>query len=196
MTAAVLQTTENDTGRWRLLFSLEGELVADDIENVQKLALNVLDEHKEEKGSITFDLADADLVCFKHRRFFSLMDHIASMRDQGSTSMELNVVLGEHHREILSGLDKARYPISFRRGVSFGFVRPGPREERKHTGWTQKKNERRCRLVDKEIEGTLSREERVELDGLQQEMIARRREIAPLGLDVLRQLHEKLMQSG
>lgn len=42
------------------------------------------------------------------------------------------------------------------------------------------KNNRRCDLIDKEIAGTLSSDEQVELEQLQTEMLAYRHKVAPL----------------
>ncbi len=61
------------------------------------------------------------------------------------------------------------------------------------TEWTDEKNRRRCELVDMEIEGTLSAEERIELDNLQSEMLAYRRKVAPLPLRDLRRMHQELL---
>jgi len=60
--------------------------------------------------------------------------------------------------------------------------------------WTKEKNRRRCELVDKEIDGTLSQQDRNELDTLQAEMLAYRRKLAPLPLDELRELHQELLR--
>jgi predicted RNase H-like HicB family nuclease len=60
--------------------------------------------------------------------------------------------------------------------------------------WTKAKNQRRCELVDKEIEGTLSPGEGEELEQLQAEMLAYRRRVAPLPLKDLREIHDELLQ--
>lgn len=65
--------------------------------------------------------------------------------------------------------------------------------ERTSSRWTKEKNQRRCQLVDKEIEGTLSPSEREQLEALQAEMLAYRRRVAPLPLQDLRELHEELL---
>lgn len=62
--------------------------------------------------------------------------------------------------------------------------------------WTAQKNHRRCHLVDKEIDGTLSPAEQGELDQLQAEMLAYRRHVAPLPLEDLRQLHQQLLRQA
>ena len=62
--------------------------------------------------------------------------------------------------------------------------------------WTENKNQRRCRLVDKEIDGTLSAAEKVELDQLQAEMLAYRHKVAPLPLEELRELHQDLLRQA
>ncbi len=61
-------------------------------------------------------------------------------------------------------------------------------------GWTDAKNERRCHLIDKDIAGTLSAMERAEVEGLQREMLAYRRQVAPLPLDELRRDHQDLLR--
>jgi hypothetical protein len=62
--------------------------------------------------------------------------------------------------------------------------------------WTKEKNHRRCELVDKEIEGTLSHSEGEELEQLQAEMLAYRRRVAPLPLKDLREIHDELLQKS
>ncbi len=61
------------------------------------------------------------------------------------------------------------------------------------SGWSEAKNARRCALIDKEIDGTLSAGEAVELHVLQREMLAHRRKIAPLPLAEVRKLREELL---
>jgi len=53
----------------------------------------------------------------------------------------------------------------------------------KGDGWDDTKNERRCDLVDREIEGTLLPAEKRELEDLQSQMLAYRRKVAPLPVD-------------
>ena len=62
--------------------------------------------------------------------------------------------------------------------------------------WTADQNQRRCDLVDKEIDGTLSPAEEDELAQLQADMLAYRRHVAPLPLDDLRQLHQQLLRQA
>jgi len=58
--------------------------------------------------------------------------------------------------------------------------------------WTDDKNKRRCDLIDKEIDGTITDEEKVELEQLQEKMSAYRQQVAPLPLDELRKLRDEL----
>jgi len=60
--------------------------------------------------------------------------------------------------------------------------------------WTEEKNSRRCQLIDKEIEGTLSPIETRELAQLQAAMLKYRHSVAPLPLKDLRELHQELLQ--
>ena len=67
-------------------------------------------------------------------------------------------------------------------------------QEPASTQWSEEKNDRRCQLIDKEIEGTLSAFEQMELGQLQAEMLKHRRSVAPLPLDDLRELHQELLR--
>ncbi len=62
--------------------------------------------------------------------------------------------------------------------------------------WTDEKNQRRCDLIDLEIAGQLSDEERQELTILQDEMLQYRRKVAPLPIEELRELHARLMRDA
>ena len=67
------------------------------------------------------------------------------------------------------------------------------RGEQGFHAWSEAKNARRCALMDKEIDGTLSAREARELHLLQREMLAHRRKVAPLPLAETRQLREELL---
>ena len=58
--------------------------------------------------------------------------------------------------------------------------------------WTHELNARRCDLIDKEIDGSITLEECVELENLQQAMLAYRHSVAPLPLAELRAVLEEL----
>ena len=62
--------------------------------------------------------------------------------------------------------------------------------------WTEAKNRRRCDLIDREIDGTLTSDERVELDGLQGELDRYVDKVAPLPLAPLRRLRERLVRKA
>jgi hypothetical protein len=62
-----------------------------------------------------------------------------------------------------------------------------------HSAWSETKNARRCALIDKEIDGTLSAREAVELHLLQRQMLAHRRKVAPVPLAEARKLREELL---
>jgi hypothetical protein len=59
--------------------------------------------------------------------------------------------------------------------------------------WTTAKNSRRCDLVDREIDGTLTPAEAVELEQLQDEMLRYRQRVAPLPLAHARKMHNDLL---
>ncbi len=52
--------------------------------------------------------------------------------------------------------------------------------------WSDAKNDRRCDLIDQEIDGTLLPAEKRELEKLQRQMRAYRREVAPLPIEEAR----------
>ena len=58
------------------------------------------------------------------------------------------------------------------------------------------KNQRRCELIDKEISGVIFASEASELEMLQREMLAYRREVAPLPLDDMRSFYKQLLAAS
>jgi DNA-directed RNA polymerase subunit F len=62
--------------------------------------------------------------------------------------------------------------------------------------WTDDKNRRRAELVDRQIAGKLTDEERAELELLQQQMRAYREKVAPLPIEDTRRLHAELMEKA
>lgn len=67
-----------------------------------------------------------------------------------------------------------------------------PRQSPANSEWTTAKNALRVELIDRQIEGSLNPEERVELDFLQQQFRAFRQQDAPLPMENARQLHREL----
>ncbi len=61
-------------------------------------------------------------------------------------------------------------------------------------GWSDELNERRIELIDKDIQGSLSTEERVELAELQRKATAYRDRIAPLPIEGAKRLHQHLLE--
>lgn len=59
--------------------------------------------------------------------------------------------------------------------------------------WTEATNSRRCFLIDREIDGTLTPEEAAELESLQQQMLRERQRLAPVPLEELRRFHQNLL---
>ncbi len=59
--------------------------------------------------------------------------------------------------------------------------------------WTDEKNQRRCDLIDREIDGSLTAADAIELQRLQNEMLQFRRRVAPLPMEDARQLHQELL---
>jgi hypothetical protein len=63
------------------------------------------------------------------------------------------------------------------------------------TPWTKKKNDRRCDLIDKEIDDKLTPEEAGELGILDRQMHRHLRKVAPLPLEDARRLQQELLAS-
>lgn len=61
------------------------------------------------------------------------------------------------------------------------------------SAWTKAKNARRCFLIDREIDGTLTPEEARELAVLQRQMLQHVQRVAPLPLEATRRLYEELL---
>jgi len=59
--------------------------------------------------------------------------------------------------------------------------------------WTEDQNQRRCALIDKEIDATLSDDEEIQLSQLQSEMLDCRRKIAPLPIEEARRVFQELL---
>jgi hypothetical protein len=62
--------------------------------------------------------------------------------------------------------------------------------------WTEAKNRRRCDLIDREIDGTMTPDERAELEGLQRELDRYVDAVAPLPLQPLRKLRQRLIKKA
>lgn len=60
--------------------------------------------------------------------------------------------------------------------------------------WTDEKNDRRCDLIDKEIDGSLTAVERLELTELEEELLDYRDHLAPIPIAQSRELHQQLLQ--
>lgn len=60
--------------------------------------------------------------------------------------------------------------------------------------WSESLNARRCDLIDKDIEGTLSAEERLELEDLQRLALAYRDRVAPPPIEGALRLHRELLE--
>ena len=59
--------------------------------------------------------------------------------------------------------------------------------------WTEAKNVRRAELIDRDIAGTITPNETLELELLQEELQRHVERVAPLPLDYARQLHQQLL---
>src|SRR5438105_12788194 len=79
-------------------------------------------------------------------------------------------------------------------GEAVAYVVPAEsRNGSANENWTEAKNSRRCKLIEKKHRAGLSPQEAVELAHLQDEMLRFRRRIAPLPLEDARRLHQELL---
>ena len=60
--------------------------------------------------------------------------------------------------------------------------------------WTEEQNDRRCELIDKDIEGTISESENLELERLQKRFHEYLDAVAPPPLEGARRLHQQLLE--
>ena len=83
-------------------------------------------------------------------------------------------------------------------GQPFARVLPFPRPNGKPTDdeWTSAKNQRRCELIDRDIDGQLTPDERIELEDLQLQLRRYVNKGAPLPHEPLRKLHQDLLDKA
>jgi hypothetical protein len=74
--------------------------------------------------------------------------------------------------------------------------RKRPAKSAAEVNWTAAKNERRCDLIDREIDGTIAPGEWAELEELQEELRRYVNQVAPLPLEPLRKLHQALLEKA
>lgn len=75
-------------------------------------------------------------------------------------------------------------------------VRPATQPDQADEPWTDAKNHRRAELVDREIAGTITHTEVVELADLQGQMIRYVHRVAPLPIEDARKLHRQLLEKA
>ena len=85
--------------------------------------------------------------------------------------------------------------VIVRNGEPMVRVMPVPKATKRRPAdveWSAAANERRCALIDREIDGILTPDERIELEDLQQQLRRYVNRVAPLPLAYVRQLLEEL----
>lgn len=75
----------------------------------------------------------------------------------------------------------------------FAVRKDGNGDESHPEPWTEAKNQRRCELIDKDIDDHLTPEESIELEALERQMDRHLRTVAPLPLEDARKLHRELL---
>jgi hypothetical protein len=117
-------------------------------------------------------------------------ESLDSLRKATQEWAHLGDIRSEVFRESLQPFTKASEMISLRDSLRTLFE--GAHESK----WTDAKNDRRCELIDREIEGTILPVEKRELDELQNQMLAYRRKVAPLPLKEAQRLHQELLKKA
>jgi hypothetical protein len=74
----------------------------------------------------------------------------------------------------------------------FRVIPVSPSDGARERDWTNEQNGRRCLLIDKEVRGTITAPETIELEDLQDRFRRYRREVAPLPLAETRRMLEDL----
>ena len=132
------------------------------------------------------------------------------LRDAGKTS---NVQLSEVFRESIESLRKMDEELGHLTSVPSDAVRESlsafteattsvrdtsraVHDSPAEPEWNDAKNDRRCDLIDKDIEGTILPAEKRELERLQGQMLAYRHKVAPLPLKEVQELHQQLLKKA
>jgi len=88
-----------------------------------------------------------------------------------------------------------QWPVELRQDLAEKIIKSVESELPASSGpWTEAKNSRRCELIDKDIQGTISEAERRELDWLTREMRVHRRRAAPIPMEGAKRLHQQLLE--
>jgi hypothetical protein len=73
---------------------------------------------------------------------------------------------------------------------------PKPLADAADPEWTPADNQRRCDLIDKDLDGLLTPDERIELEALEGRLDRYVNVVAPLPLEPLRKLHDQLLEKA
>ena len=105
--------------------------------------------------------------------------------------------LGESVIQFLERLEPSTEAALYEmRGRRVYFVVRPTSERSEQTPWSSSRNDRRCDLIDKEIAGTITPEETIELIELQDQMRRFVDHVAPLPMAAVRQLHAELLEKA
>ena len=119
-----------------------------------------------------------------------LRESLESLRRATEKWRHLTSIKSDVFRESLQAFTEASEITSLRESLRTLFERPDEPD------WNDAKNDRRCELIDKEIEGTLFPAEKRDLEELQRQMLAYRRKVAPLPLKEAQRLHQQLLKKA
>lgn len=158
----------------------------------------------DEEGPYSIDLSANDTVAFRKAVVASsdaaepsnvrisevLRESLESLRRATEEWKHLTSIKSDVFRESLQAFTQASETTSLRESLRSLFERPD------ESDWNDAKNDRRCELIDKEIEGTLVPVEKRELEELQRQMLAYRRKVAPLPLKEAQRLHQQLLKKA
>ncbi len=117
-------------------------------------------------------------------------DSLESLRRASEEWGRFESIKSDVLRESFQAVTEASEIASVRETLQTLFERPDVFD------WNDAKNDRRCELIDKEIEGTLLPTEKRELEELQRQMLAYRCKVAPLPLKEAQRLHQQLLKKA
>ncbi|MCU0704217.1 MAG: hypothetical protein MUF18_09610 [Fimbriiglobus sp.] len=103
----------------------------------------------------------------------------------------------EPTREMIRSLARSPEGVVFEENGRPAYrLLPYPTPTTAEPEWTAADNDRRCDLIDKDLDGLLTPDERAELSTLQRRLSRYIDAVAPLPLEPLRKLHQQLLDKA
>lgn len=108
---------------------------------------------------------------------------------------EIRQAIDEHHGQPVFVVDSDRHEtFVLLSDTDFARVSPLLGHGNANDNWTDEKNDRRCDLIDKQIQGSIELEERAELEFLQRQFQENQEKKWPLPIAKAKELHAELLE--